>query len=194
MTEIKTSAKYHALMQTAHDLFWKHGFKRVTIEEVCRKANVSKMTFYKYFPNKFELAKAVFDSVVEDAMDKFRNLMNEDLTVNERMHRILTLKMEGTTDVSHEFIQDFYRNPDLGLSTYIEQRTSEYWQTMIEDFKTGQQKGWFRGDFKPEIILFAGQKLIELANDEKVKQLYVNPQELIMELANLIAYGISPRN
>ncbi|MBE0663808.1 MAG: TetR/AcrR family transcriptional regulator [Bacteroidales bacterium] len=194
MNIIKNVAKYKAMMQTAHDLFWKHGFKRVTIEEVCRKANISKMTFYKYYPNKLELAKAVFDAVVEGAMDKFKNLMTEDLTVNERMHGLLTLKMEGTADVSHEFIQDFYRNPDLGLSTYIEQKTNEYWQNIIEDFRSGQNKGWFREDFKPEIILFAGQKLIELANDEKVQQLYANPQELIMELANLIAYGISPRN
>lgn len=194
MTEFKSNEKYQALMQTAHDLFWKHGFKRVTIEEVCRKSNVSKMTFYKFFQNKFELAISVFDAVIEDAIGKFKGLMTEELSVTERMHGILMLKMEGTTDVSHEFIQDFYRNPDLGLSTYIEQRTSEYWQSIIDDFKMGQQKGWFRMDFKPEIILYTGQKLIELANDEKVQQLYNNPQEVIMELANLIAYGISPRN
>jgi AcrR family transcriptional regulator len=193
MTNPKNAAKYNAMMQTAHDLFWKHGFKRVTIEEVCRKANISKMTFYKYFPNKFELAKAVFDVVLEDGLAKFKSLMTEDLSVNERIRGILMLKMEGTTNVSHEFIQDFYRNPELGLSSYIEQKTKEYWQNIIEDFRTGQNKGWFREDFKPEIILFAGQKLIELANDERILQLYNNPQELIMEMANLIAYGISPR-
>ena len=43
-------------------LFFKYGLKKVTIEEICAEANVSKMTFYKYFPNKTALVKKVFDT------------------------------------------------------------------------------------------------------------------------------------
>ena len=48
--------KYDDIMSTGKDLFWKYGIRRVTVEEICEKSNVSKMTFYKYFPNKETLA------------------------------------------------------------------------------------------------------------------------------------------
>jgi hypothetical protein len=50
----------------------------------------------------------------------------------------------------------------------------------------------FRKDFKPEFILHLSQKVIEMASDKSLLQLYNNQQELIMELANFFVYGISP--
>ena len=44
MTKLK-SKKQLELLKIARELFWKHGFKRVSIEEICQKASVSKMTF-----------------------------------------------------------------------------------------------------------------------------------------------------
>jgi len=40
--------KYNQIIDTSKKLFWKYGIKRVTIEEICREAGVSKMTFYKH--------------------------------------------------------------------------------------------------------------------------------------------------
>ena len=53
----KRSAKLQAILDAAKSLFWKHGIRRVTIEEICEVAGVSKMTYYKYFSNKTAIAK-----------------------------------------------------------------------------------------------------------------------------------------
>ena len=50
------SPKVSQIMLAAKDLFWKFGIRKVSIEEICSKANVSKVTFYKYFENKIDLA------------------------------------------------------------------------------------------------------------------------------------------
>ena len=55
MDNLTTNPKYLDIFKTAKDLFWKYGIKRVSIEEICKEAKVSKMTFYKFFPNKIEL-------------------------------------------------------------------------------------------------------------------------------------------
>jgi len=87
---------------------------------------------------------------------------------------------------------DFYSNPELQLSSYIEKRSREVWVGIIEDFRRGQQEGWLRKDFKPEIILIFSQKIMELVNDENTLKFYNTPQDLIMEVANFFTYGISP--
>lgn len=76
--------KYLEIQKTSRELFWKHGFRRVTIQEICEKAGVSKMTFYKYFPNKIELAKTIFTNEVEEGTEKFNRLIEEDIPVAEK--------------------------------------------------------------------------------------------------------------
>ena len=61
--EDRQSKKHHALLNTARKLFVAHGIKRVTVEEICRTADTSKMTFYRFFRNKDEIAKAVIDRI-----------------------------------------------------------------------------------------------------------------------------------
>ncbi|HOP04622.1 MAG TPA: TetR/AcrR family transcriptional regulator [Tenuifilaceae bacterium] len=185
------SKKQQSVIHTAKELFWKHGYRRVTVEEICIKAKVSKMTFYRFYANKLELAKAVFDMVIDNAIKDFKVLINEDISPSEKMRRMLLMKLEGTNDISKEFLMDFYNNPDLGVAGYIEKRTAEVWHSIVEDFRRGQQEGWIRKDFKPELILILSQKVMELVKDENALRLYGSPQEFIMEIANFITYGIA---
>lgn len=185
-----SSKKHKDIVSAAKALFWKYGFKRVTIEEVCATAKVSKMTFYKFYTNKLELAKAVFDMVVDDGVERFKLLMSSDAPVSEKMRGMIQMKLEGTNDISREFLADFYANPELGLSTYIEEKTRVVWADVITIFREGQQKGWFRSDFKPELLLILAQKAAELVTDSKVVALYNKPQDLVLELTSLMTYGI----
>jgi len=164
------------------------------VEEICEKAGVSKMTFYRHFDNKIELAKAVYNKVVEESLQKFREIMSDEkTTTEEKMEAMLKLKLEGTNEISREFLQDFYGSPEPGLLDFINRRTAEIWQQMIIDFKSSQEKGWFRKDFKPEAFFLMSQRMTEMINDEKLLSLYDTPQDLVMELSRLFTYGIIPR-
>ena len=46
------SNKKQQLLNTATELFRAQVFRRITIDETCKTANISKRTFYKYFKNK----------------------------------------------------------------------------------------------------------------------------------------------
>jgi AcrR family transcriptional regulator len=194
MRDHKKNPRYVQLLVTAKDLFWKHGLKRVTVEEICREAGVSKMTFYKFFPNKVVLAKAVYDREVEDGYKKFKTIMEDgDTSPPEKMESILRLKLEGSNDISPEFMQDFYANPELGLLSHVEEKSREIWVEVIKDFKKAQHEGWLRKDFKPEGIFMFMNKFLDIFNDTDITALYGSPQELVMELTRFFIYGIIPR-
>jgi AcrR family transcriptional regulator len=189
---VNTSKKYEDILKTARDLFWKYGFKRVSIEEICRKANASKMTFYRFFPNKTELARCVFDHEANRGVADFKAIMTENAAPAEKIKKIMLLKLNGTNDISHEFLMDFYNNPELGLKDHIEETTRRIWTEILEDFKRAQADGTFRKDFKPEFLLYLSQKIADMMNDEKIASLFNNPQDMIMELTSFFVYGISP--
>lgn len=181
------------ILKSARKLFWKHGFRRVSIEEVCKNAAVSKMTFYRFFPNKIAVAKAVFDLVVEEGLQKFRSILKDESSSQEKIRKIILMKIEGTHDISKEFLEDFYSNPDLGLREYVDKRSRHSWNEILKDFKQSQKKGWIRSDIKPEFLFYFAQNVGEILTDENLLKLYDTPQELILELTNFFAYGISPR-
>lgn len=191
MTNSKNK-KQELILNTAKELFWKHGFKRVSIEEICKIANVSKMTFYKFYPNKIELAKAVYNNVIEDSIAKFHEVIHAEITAEVKIKKILLLKFESTNEMSKEFLQDFYVDNELGLKEFIQTRTQETWRLIINDFIFAQNKGWFRKDINPELIMLISQKLTELVNDDKALKLYSSPQDLIMAISDFFIYGFIP--
>ncbi|MDO8928840.1 MAG: TetR/AcrR family transcriptional regulator [Bacteroidota bacterium] len=192
MEEISQNKKYLDIIQAARTLFWKHGFKRVSIEEICREAKTSKMTFYKFFANKLELAKAVFDFVVDDSVSTFKTILRETTSASELIGQMLQMKKEGIHEISKEFITDFYTNPELGLKDYIEEKTRTVWAEMIGDFKLAQERGILRNDLNIEFFVYFTRKFSDLLNDPYLNKIYPNPQDLIMELTRFSAYGISP--
>ncbi len=183
--------KYNSIRKVAGELFWKHGFKRVSVEEICRKANVSKMTFYKYFPNKTELAKKIYSDIVENAENRFREIMDSDASPAEKIKEVIRMKFEGTMNISPEFMADFYTGSDSELISFVRERTQEILSVLRTDYIRAQEEGIFRKDFNVDLLIKMQAKMTELMDDESLTVLYGSRQELIMEFAKLLVYGIA---
>ena len=47
------------ILETAYELFWRHGFHAVGVDRICAEAGVGKRTLYRHFHSKAELVVAV---------------------------------------------------------------------------------------------------------------------------------------
>lgn len=182
------------LIETGHELFWKFGFRRVSVEEICKKAGISKMTFYRYFDNKTELAKRVLKKVVDEGTVKFREILTDGDTISGKMQRIIRLKMEGTNDISREFVEDVYNDTGSEIQQFMIKLTTDTWMGVIEEFRDAQKRGIFRQDFKPEILLAMSRGITEMVANPQLNALYSSTQEMIVEIVSLMTYGIAPRD
>jgi len=189
-----TNKKQQSLLAAGRELFWKHGFRRISIDEVCKVAGASKMTFYRYFPDKLALAKAVFAAEVDKGTLLFREIMISETSASEKLEAMLRTKADSVNNISQEFLNDFYTDKDSDLKTYIAQKTADVWNEIVNDFKMAQQKGVFRSDFKPEILLYISQQLPGFINDPYLVQICGSPQDVIMEIARFFTYGIAPND
>jgi len=193
MDKDKNSPKYNDILIIAKDLFWKHGVKRVSIEEICKEADVSKMTFYRFFQNKQELAKTIIKNLTDESILVYRNIMNENTFFDEKVKKLILLKFEGTNNISKEFIKDIYTDKKLGLHEYLEKCTAEFTGEVIKDLAHAQEMGWMRKDINLDFVIYFNNKMAEMIYDPKLAVMYKNSQELIMEITNLFFYGIFPR-
>src|SRR6056297_3755848 len=97
------TSKQRDIIHTAKDLFWKHGVSRVTMQEISDKADVSKMTLYKYYSNKKELALEVLKNEVGKAFSRFEQIIHSDMHFEEKLEQMFLMKIEGTKGISREF-------------------------------------------------------------------------------------------
>ncbi|WP_338652742.1 TetR/AcrR family transcriptional regulator [Lysinibacillus sp. Y5S-8] len=127
------------LLKTSLDLFNKYGFEHVSVEQITKACNVSKGTFYTYFPSKYDviLEKFMeldqFYSTVEKNIDPSLSASEKILFVYQQQMNYLTkvvgkdlLRTVYTAAMTNQVEQDHYLiNPQRKIfqimNTYIEE-------------------------------------------------------------------------
>jgi len=193
MGKVKKGKRYIAVVQSARSLFWKYGIKRVTVEEICKEAGVSKMTFYRNFSNKQDLAIEVLRQLSEEGIGKYRAIMGQDIPFAEKVKQSLILKYESAQDISVEFLKDVYQSGDKEILAFLENLRRERMREVMNDFQHAQEQGWIRQDLKLSFILHMLNKMHEHMMDEHLMGMYSDPRALIMDLSTFFFYGILPR-
>ena len=194
MTAHHQNKKYNSILKTAKTLFWKHGIRRVTIEEICKEAGVSKMTFYKHFPNKIELAKTILENLIQSSMAKFKGIIESEMPFSEKMKEIFLLKIEGMNNFSMEFINDIYTNPETGLKGYMESQQKKSMQLTVDFYTNAKAKGFIRPDVKIDFLLAFSNQIVEMMKNAQLMAQYEEPQDFIIEAMNVLFYGITTGN
>ena len=189
-----SNPKRDLILETGKVLFWKFGYKRVTIEEVCKEAGVSKMTYYKYFANKIELVKTIMDNILRVSLDKYKNIMASDIPYPEKVVEMIHLKKDQIENMSSEFFKDYLQSGDPELISYLEQLSGESMQMFVDDFRKAQENGDIRQDLKIEFIMYVMNHLVEMAQEDALLNMYDEPQDLVMEITNFLFYGILNRD
>ena len=185
--------KFDAIVSAARSLFWKHGIRRVSIEEICQEAGVSKMTCYKYFSNKTAIAKYLIESLFESGLKAYKDIYHSDISYEAKVKKVLELKMSNAHEMSQELVDDIYKYQDEELSTTIENIKKRMIDIYLEDFRESQKIGELRADVKPEFMLYFLTNLTEMFTDQKLVAIYPNPEQMIVEILSLFFYGIMPR-
>lgn len=188
-TDKTESPKFQQIVETATELFEKYGVKRVTVEEICATAQVSKMTFYNYFKNKITLAEYIIFAILEDGQNKFDIIIDQDSPFSEKMNQFIKFKMDYAKRFSKEFLIDF-----MTLSPKIHKYMVDFSEKnqllFIHMIEKAQNNGEVRDDLSLKFVTLMFNTFIELREDDKLLTLYNNTEELTSDMINFFFYGI----
>ncbi len=187
------SLKFQQIVKTAKKLFWKYGIKRVSIEEICQEAGVSKMTFYKHFTNKIDLARYILEKLFIDGTKQYRQFMDSDIPFEKKIEETIKLKLNNTNEISNEFLNDLYKNDIKELQDFMQKNINNGIQMIFTDYSKAQKKGFIRQDLSIDFLMFMLNYMVEMCTNEKITSMFKNPQEMIKEFTNFFFYGILPR-
>ena len=177
----KKPKKKIQIVETAEALFIRHGIKRITVEEICRRAGASKMTFYKYFPNKLELVKYIWSNWMEEGLAKMDEIDSMDIPFPEKTHGMYQWKTDLVSKISTAFIEEIHP------VEFEKEKIKQRFLTFIAD---AQRKGEIRPNIRPEFIMAAWDKLLELSRDDQLRRKYADYSEFQRELKDFFWFGI----
>lgn len=181
--------KVRALLSTAEQLFTKHGIRRVTVEEICREAGVSKMTFYKYFPNKQALVFTLIDAILQEGTQRFNAIFDQTIPYPEKIRQFIEFKLEYGRKISKEFYMDWISlSPEV--QKHIHDWSREAQVRFLDLMGQAQKDGFIRKGMGIGFITYIMNKMAEMAEDPDLLKQYSDPYNLTRDLTNFFFYGI----
>ena len=190
---MQNNKKYQSITKTAQELFFKFGTKRVTIEEICQKADVSKMTFYKFFKNKTELAKVILGNFIDLGLEEYTEIMKRDIPFTDKVKETIQFKQRKAAQYGNDFMNELL-GENIELIEFIQQKMNERINITANFLKEGQDSGIIRKSIKLEILMYLSDQIMIMMNSDEMKNLIPDTHERHAELLNFFFYGILDRH
>ncbi len=177
------------LLNAAKELFWAFGVKKVKVEEICQKAGVSKMSFYRNFENKVDIAEKLLIELLEEGMTRYRRIMGEEIPFDHKIQAIIKEKHKNAEGLSKLFLQDIYTHyPEImqHIEVYRKQALHEH----MTDLRQAQKEGYIRQDVKLDFVMFMLEHIHVLLQDNALLDMFESTQEATDSLTRFIFYGV----
>ena len=184
--------KKEQIEQKATELFWKHGFKKVTIDEICKKANVSRKTFYTFFENKNALIIYLYNKLIDESYAVYDTIIKSEIPFSDKLEKFLNQKIESTKNISMEFIADIYNSEDGELLNFFNKVIEQSMKFMRDFLSDSQKKGDIDSQLNLDYIMFMLQKAIDLCGTKELMTMFPDANTLTRQVTQSFIYGIMP--
>ena len=159
---------------SAASLFARNGIKRVSMDDVARKANVSKRTLYDFFKDKEALLIEVLNEVRKPFSEHFSALEKRPGTALEIMLLFNEKMIEKPTLLCDDFFEDIKRYPEA-LKVLLEGKRL-FLEKVLELLKRGERERVFMSDINYDIISLLAQKQMRSPRTSDVYTKYTHEE------------------
>ncbi len=187
--ENRSSKKRSAIVETGWRLLSYHGTERISVEEICREAGVSKMTFYKYFANKQAMIGAILKDLLQTMDARIDAIRKSDLPYQEKIKAFIRLKMEQAAPLGWRLHKEFRECPGHKWLDEIKAWNDKVIRGFLDDVKEKIAAGEIRTNVNPETFLYIVERMTDWAADERFVGRYVTVEAMASEVLNFLFYG-----
>jgi AcrR family transcriptional regulator len=188
------------IRKAALELFLTYGADKVNMEEIAAKANVSKVTLYKYFHNKETLFREVTRQYAETILAETEALLNSDLDVLEKLKLVMLAQLRAPKVASSLALFKLLEEEEpVGrvlpdgrvLPGGLRQRMREI---MLRFFEEGQREGLIDPHLSFE-VLYAYSEVFQAGFMARMNdpQFVFSQPEALQQLIDLYYFGIFRR-
>lgn len=183
--------KKEIIILTANELFLKHGFKKISVDEICKTARVSRKTYYTYFKNKEELVKQIISEIADFGYKLYDEIYyDETLTFAQKMEKGILVKIELSKKWSMEFFTDLMQLEDSDLLNYYNSIAQRSFNLMYDFMASAQKKGELAPELNLDYVMWLSQKQFEHINEPELLKMFSSIEDLTRQMSQVFVHGI----
>ncbi len=189
--ERKKEQSKKAIIEAAMELFKLHGFKKASISEIARAADVSQVTIYNHFGSKDGLVMETVKALLTRILDRVREIIREDVPFPEKLETIVFNKAKIASDYRGQLMQEVARS-DPELMDWVE----SFWmedvrKVTLELLEEGKREGYINPELSNELLLLYVElcRRGAVASPDLIAQLEPDV-EVYRRLNSLFIYGL----
>lgn len=189
--ERRKNKKMEQVFDAAFQLFSRHGYQKVSVNEIAQQAGVSPATIYNYFGTKDQLYLEMIMYWTDKQLELYERILDSARSFAEKTREIMLLEAENLTFLSEEF-RNFQTSEERGISQTIQRYSEEKVKDFFMKFVAlGKQEGYIHKDQTEEVTMqYFSMFMNELGRRwDSGNREYVNgSMETLMEL---FFYGLA---
>lgn len=126
--------KKEQVILEARKLFKKYGYKKVSMDEVAKKAQVTKKTIYTYFKDKEELFKYFIKEELDQIRQKIEQKEKENLPFIEYVSSCIyeMLKIRNESQLFNNVLEEFKNQENDNFLKLYDQEIIEYIESKLK--------------------------------------------------------------
>jgi AcrR family transcriptional regulator len=151
--ERRREQKKANIRRAALELFRIYGFKKVTVNDIARQADVSPVTIYNYFGSRDALVHDVVKAQFMSLLEKLRTVIDGEEPFPEKLENIIFDKTEIAGQFHGEFAQAlFHSNPEMKrfVETVWQRDVTKLTVDLLEQ---GTRQGYVNRELSQEALL-----------------------------------------
>jgi AcrR family transcriptional regulator len=194
----KMSTLKQHILTSALELFLKHGYAAVSVNQIVNKAGVSKGGFYHHFKSKEELLVIFFDLWLnKDVYSLIDFLKSSRLSTKEKVERIFAHFVPRKDQALDLFENRVYGEDVYSLlvleginrSEVLKQKARQAFDDLIREYEKLLRAGKRRGDIKEDVTVHSAA-LSLVTMHEGLHTLYLYDPDLDMNRESSLMYRL----
>ncbi len=185
--EVKTR-----ILAQAEEMFLRHGFAKVTMDEIASSLGMSKKTLYKFFSGKENLVLELIKSRQCESESHVNEIWADpELDFVGKLKKMMNYIGKQSSKVRGPLFEDLRKSmPEIWNEVHDFNKIKGL-QKAVELFQKGVDSGAFRNDIGQEIVILIYSRAIQgIINPETLSQLPFSANQAVETIFKVIFEGI----
>lgn len=163
--KMKTKEK---IVAGAQELFFKHGIKSITMDDVARHLGISKKTIYKYFSDKNQLVEAMTSIIMNKNEAEIQSIIEESGNIVEEFFLLMNHLGNMMAPMNPNMFYDLQKYHSNSWKMFKDFKEKCVEQMVEESVKKGIKEGLVRSDVNPKIMARLRMEEVEMGFNAQV--------------------------
>ncbi len=156
------------IIKGAEELFFKHGIRSITMDDIAKHLSMSKKTIYNFFKEKEEVVYTLMEMKIKEDQENFASIHESNINIVEEVFYMLKQMSEMFSSINPNVFYDLQKFYPKSWHLFTEFKEKCIVKMVEKSINKGKEDGLVRDDVNAKILARLRMEEIEMCFNSKV--------------------------